>query len=83
MAVVVAVHRVMHDAGRHELRHADGARIRSPRFEFQLVFHDQRQEVRQLAPEHRGAFGFVGIRVIEGQRGQRIQYPEIAHVAAV
>ncbi|CUI47904.1 Uncharacterised protein [Achromobacter sp. 2789STDY5608621] len=83
MAAAIAVHRVVLDAGGHELRHADGAGIGAAGFEIELAGHGERQEVGQLAAEHGGALGLGRVRIVEGQRGQRVQHAEIAHVAAI
>ena len=77
--VTVKIHGVAALAARHELRDADGTGVRAFVIERRLlILPGQQQELFKLVAEKRCAG-----RVIERQRGQRFQHPELPHVLPV
>ena len=83
MAVAVEVDRVLVEARRHELRHADGAGVAAGPGErldaFALAEHEPALE---LVLEEVAAVAAAG-RKVEGERRQRIDDAKVAHLAAI
>ena len=79
VSVAVGVDRIAAIAAGHELGHAHRARERSlggERRDAELA--REKQELLQLAPEEGGA-----ARIVEGERGERVEHPIVADVLAV
>src|SRR6185437_12796883 len=79
LSVVVAVHPVLEISRRHELQWSHGARIGAfdrQRVDLLLVGHHQK-------PLELGAEVTAARRVVEGKRGERVEYPIRARDAAV
>ena len=77
--VAVEVDRITPLAARHELRNADGTGEGAAHVDrVHAVLAGQQQELFEFRAEEVGA-----ARVMEGQRRQRLEYPEIAGIAPV
>ena len=83
MAVAVEVDRVLVEARRHELRHAQGAGIAAAPGERVDPFAvAQHEPVLQLVAEELAAVLAPG-RKVEGKGGERVDDPEVAHLPPV
>ena len=83
LAIAIEVDAPLPDGARHELRQADGARVRPQHAGWcHILLVAEGQELPQLGTEE-GAAITAPLRKIEAQGGQGIQYPEITHLTAI
>ncbi len=85
LLVAVVAHRVLHDAARQELRNADRAGVGAEHGgRIDLRIARPHQVVFEILAEGRLTIRAIGgIRVVEGERGQRVEHTEVAHEAPV
>ncbi len=82
-SVAVVVDRVMPDTARHELRHPDRARVRAAQHgQVAAAVAAHAERFGQLLAEKRRPVAFP-VRIVERERGQRVDHAEVAGVAAV
>ncbi len=83
-AAVVEVHRIFQDALGHELRHADGSRIRAAHLQrVACILCAPLEKIAELHAEVSAAVAWRLRGVAQRQGGERIDHAEVAHIAAV